>query len=63
MKVFTGTAVLLSLLVVAAASPADVTNETSSEDNLMEMKREWLSELSTMEGKDAYHCVCVKARP
>jgi hypothetical protein len=41
MKVFIGTAVLLSLVVVAAASPADVTNETVSEDKMMEMKREW----------------------
>jgi hypothetical protein len=28
-------------VVVAAASPADVTNETVSEDKMMEMKREW----------------------
>ena len=44
---FTGTVVLLSLVVVAAAAPADVTNETISEDKMMEIKREWLGKLNT----------------
>jgi hypothetical protein len=41
MKVFIGTAVLLSLVVVAAPD-VHVTKETASEDKMSEMKREWL---------------------